>query len=76
MRCELDLLVPPLGGTVVAGDQPHPVHAAEVAVDERIPRLRLLGRALGETEMPIRVFFPGVRLEERVLLTCARPPCF
>jgi hypothetical protein len=45
--CEFDLLVPPLRGTVVAGDQPHPVQTAEVAVDERVARLRLLGRALG-----------------------------
>jgi hypothetical protein len=38
MCCELDLLVPPLGGTVVAGDQPHPVQTAEVAVDKRVAR--------------------------------------
>jgi hypothetical protein len=69
--CELDLLVPPLRGTVVAGDQPHPVQTAEVAVDERVVRLRLLGRALGEAEMPGGVFLPGVRLQERVLLPCA-----
>src|SRR5215211_7082447 len=30
---QLDLLMAPLGGPVVAGDDPHPVHAAEVAVD-------------------------------------------
>ena len=72
MRSKLDLLMPPLRGTVVAGDQPHPMHAPEVAVDERIPRLRLLGRALGETKMPSRVLLPRVRLEERVLLTRAR----
>jgi hypothetical protein len=59
--CELDLLVPPLCGTVVAGDQPHPVQTAEVAVDERVARLRLLGRALGEAEMPA-----GVLLQECV----------
>ena len=40
--CELDLLVPPLRGTLVAGDQPDPVQTAEVAVDERVVRLRLL----------------------------------
>src|SRR6266545_6044482 len=72
VRCQLDLLVPPLRGTVVAGDQPHPVQAAEVAVDKRVARLRLLGRALGEAEMPGGVLLPGVRLQERVLLACAR----
>ena len=48
------------------------MHAAEIAIDERIPRLRLLARALGETEMPSRELLPRVRLEERVLLTRAR----
>jgi hypothetical protein len=72
VRCELDLLVPPLRGSVVAGDQPHPVQTAEVAVDERVARLRLLGHALGDAEMPGGVLVPGVRLQERVLLSCAR----
>ena len=45
VRGPLDLLVAPLGGTVETGDQPHPVHAAEVAVDERVARLRLVGCA-------------------------------
>src|SRR6266511_4353467 len=70
--CEFDLLVPPLCGTVVAGDQPHSVQTAEVAVDKRVARLRLLGRAVGEAEMPGVVLLPGVRLQERVLLPCAR----
>src|SRR6266508_4621174 len=70
--CKLDLLVPPLRGTVVVGDQPHPVQTAEVAVDKRVARLRLLGRTLGEAEMPGGVFVPGVRFEEFVLLPCAR----
>ncbi len=43
--CELGLLLPPLRGAVVAGDQPHPVQTAEVAIDERVVCLRLLGRA-------------------------------
>src|SRR6266511_5241310 len=68
--CQLDLLVPPLRSTVVAGDQPHPVQTAEVAVDERVARLRLLGRALGEAKMPGGVLLPGVRLQERVLVPC------
>jgi hypothetical protein len=48
------------------------VHAAEVAVHERVPGLRLLGGAFGEAEVPGGVFLPGVGLEERVLLACAR----
>jgi hypothetical protein len=44
--CKLDLLVPPLPGPVVTSDQPHAVQTAEVAVDKRVARLRLLGRAL------------------------------
>ena len=62
MCCELDLFVPPLGSPVVAGDRPHPVQTAEVAVDEGVTRLRLLGRVLGETEVPAGVLLPGVRL--------------
>jgi hypothetical protein len=70
--CQLDLLVPPLRGTVVAGDQPHPVQTAKVAVHKRMTRLRLLVRAVGEAEVPRGVLLPGVRLQERVLLPCAR----
>ena len=54
------------------GDQPHPVQTAEVTVDKRVARLRLLDRALGEADMPGGVLLPGVRLQERVLLRCAR----
>src|SRR6478672_5246685 len=52
---QFDLLVPPLGGPVQAGDDAHPVDAPEVAVDERVPGLGLIGGTVGETEMP-----PGV----------------
>ena len=34
MRGEFDLLVSPLGGAVVAGDQARPMHPPEVAVGE------------------------------------------
>jgi hypothetical protein len=34
---ELDLLVAPFGGPILAGDQAHAVDAAEVAVDEVVP---------------------------------------
>src|ERR1700757_1772083 len=40
---QLDLLVPPLGRPVQAGDDAHPVDAPEVAVDERVPGLGLVG---------------------------------
>ena len=71
MRSELDLLVPPLGGAVVAGDQAHPVQPPEVAVHERVARLRLVGGALGQPEVPERVVLEGVCLQERVLLAGA-----
>jgi hypothetical protein len=38
--CKFDLLVPPLRGTAVACDQPHPVQTADVAVDKRVLRFR------------------------------------
>jgi hypothetical protein len=66
--CQLDLLVAPLGCPVVAGDQAGPVEAAEVAVDEGVPRLGLLRGSLGEAEMPLAVLVPGVRLQEPVLV--------
>jgi hypothetical protein len=37
MGGELDLLVAPFGGPILAGDQAHAVDAAEVAVDEVVP---------------------------------------
>jgi hypothetical protein len=42
VRGELDLLVPPLGGAVVAGDQAHAVQAPGVALHERVAGLRLV----------------------------------
>ena len=64
MGRQLDLLVAPFGRPVVTGDDPGPMHAAEVAVDEGVPRLRLVGRALGEAQMPGRVLLPAVALQE------------
>src|SRR5262245_49850622 len=55
VRGELDLLVPPLGGAVVAGDQPHAVQAPEVAVHERVARLRFIVGALRQAQVPDRV---------------------
>src|SRR4051812_303245 len=68
VRGQLDLLVAPLGGAIVARDQPHAVHAAEVSVDERVARLRAVGRTVGEAEVPLGVLHPRVRREEGVLL--------
>ncbi|SRR6266511_2183862 len=70
--CEFDLFVPPFRGPVMTGDQPHAVQTAKVAIDKRVTRLRLLGRALGEPEVPGGVLLPGVGLQERVLLPCTR----
>src|SRR5262249_7366861 len=72
VRSEFDLLVPPLGGAVVAGDQAHPVHPPEVAVHKRVARLRLVCDALGQAQVPDRVVGKRVRLQERVLLAGAR----
>src|SRR3954451_23150661 len=60
VRGQLDLLVTPLRRPVVAGDDPHAVHAAEIAVHEGVAGLRLLVRSLGEREMPGAVLGPGV----------------
>src|SRR5262245_32017010 len=43
------------------------METVEVTVDERVPRLRLVGSALGQPEEPTRVVPPRVLLEEVVL---------
>ena len=48
MGGELDLLVAPFGGPVLAGDQAHAVQAAEVAVDEGVPGLGTVAGPVGE----------------------------
>ena len=58
MGGEFNVLVPPLSGAVQAGDDPRPVQMAEVAVDERVPGLRLVGGAGGESQVPRGVFVP------------------
>ena len=50
MRGELDLLVPPFGRPVHAGDDAHPVDAPEVAVHEGVPGLRLVGQQWAQLE--------------------------
>jgi hypothetical protein len=68
MSGELDLLMSPLRGPVLTGDQAHPMDAAEIAIDERISSLRVVARTVGESEMPSGVLVPGVRVQKRVLV--------
>src|SRR3954468_18503590 len=69
---QLHLLVPPLRRAVVAGDDPHPVHPPEVAVDERVARLGLVVRAVGEGEVPGAVLVPRVARQVVVLVVGGR----
>src|SRR6187397_2807907 len=55
---ELDLLVAPLRGAEHAGNQPAPVKPPEVAEDEGVAGLGLVGRAGGQPEVPRGVFDP------------------
>ena len=68
MRGELDLLVTPLGRSVLAGDKAHAMDAAKVPVDISVPTLGLIARAIGKAEMPFRVLVPGVSFQERVFI--------
>src|SRR6266487_3526162 len=65
---QLDLLMPPLGRPVQAGDDAHPVDAPEIPVDKCVPGLGLVGGAVGEAEMPPGVFLPRVPLQVGVLV--------
>jgi hypothetical protein len=65
---ELDLLVPPFCGAVMARDQAGAVEAAKVSVDEGVSRLGLVWGAIGESEVPFAVLAPRVRREKRVLV--------
>ena len=60
---ELDVLLAPLRGSVVAGDDPHPMDARVVAEDEGVAALDVFVCAVGEAEMPVAVLVPGVGLE-------------
>ena len=55
MGGEFDLLVPPLGGPVVTGDDAHPVQPPQVAVNKRVPSLGVLAGTVGEPEVPAGV---------------------
>ena len=72
MGRELDVLVAPLGGPVDAGDQAGPVDTPKVAVDEAVPGLRLIRRAVGQAQMPLGVLVPRVPFQEGILFIGAR----
>ena len=71
MGGEFDLLVPPLGRPVHAGDDAHPVDAPEVPVDKRVSGLGLVCRTVGEPEMPLGILLPRVLLQVGVLVAGA-----
>ena len=72
MSCEFDLFVPPLSRSVMASDQAGAVEAAEITVDEGVSRFRFPRGSFRETEMPLAIFIPGVRLQKCVLVTGVR----
>jgi hypothetical protein len=57
---ELDGLVAILGGPEVAGDDARPMDAPEVADDERVAALGLVGRPIGQAQVPGGVSIPVV----------------
>src|SRR5205807_793562 len=57
----------PLRRPVDAGDEGAAMDAAEVAPDERVAGLGLLGGAFGQPQMPGAVLLPRVRRQELVL---------
>ena len=60
MRSQLDVLVPPLGRPVQAGDETHPVHAAEVA-NEVTKRALDVSGGYGYKRGPLERFFRDAR---------------
>ena len=74
MGRELDLLVAPLRGPEVDGDDPGAVDPPEVAEDERVARLRLVRCPVGQAEVPRAVLVPVVRVEVAVLVVGPRLP--
>src|SRR5205085_4207170 len=57
---QFDRLVVPLRGPVDAGDEGRPVYAPEVAVDEGVAGLGLIGGPLGQGQVPVGVFLARV----------------
>ena len=68
MRGQLNLLVAPLGRSVLAGDQPGSVDAAKIAINERVSALGLIIRFVVKAEVPISVVVPGMALQELILV--------
>ena len=68
MCSQLDLLVAPLGGTVVARDDGRAMDAPEVTQHERVARLCPVGRAARQAQVPRGVLVPCVPREEPVLI--------
>jgi hypothetical protein len=52
MRGELNLLVSPLGGTVLTSDQAHPMDAPEIPIDECVSGLGVVARTISQPQMP------------------------
>jgi hypothetical protein len=50
---QFDVLVPPLRSAVDAGDQAGAMNTAEVSVDDGVAGLGLVGRTLGQAQMPL-----------------------
>jgi hypothetical protein len=50
--CQFDVFVPPLRRAVYAGDQSGAMDSPQVAIDEGVARLRVIGGTYGQTEMP------------------------
>jgi hypothetical protein len=72
VRSALHVCVPPLSRTVLAREEAASVHAAEVSVDECVPAFGLVGRSVGQAEVPLGVLAPGVAFEESVLVFSRR----
>src|ERR1700684_1962868 len=68
MSGQLDFLVPPLRGPVLARDQAHAMNAAEVPVDERVPGLGLVAGTVGQAQVPLCIVIPRVRFQEGILI--------
>src|SRR5829696_5201437 len=69
---ELDRLVAPLRGPKDARDERSSMDALQVSVDESVASLRAVLGAVGQTEVPRRVFVPRMCLEECVLVVGGR----
>jgi hypothetical protein len=69
---QLDLFVSKLRSPILARDESRPMDTAEVPVDKGVAALGLVGRSLGQAEVPVRVLAPGVFFQELVLVLRAR----